>query len=251
LLFIFPMTALASRSFFRFLVLIPALALAGATGAHAASARAGRVPSADEQNAIRESHARELMGKHWKRSAVRRALSEVEISQIQDLLKDNLPKAWKKKAPALSRTLLQEAAVHRFDPFFLLAVIQTESSFRPDARGADGEIGLMQLMPKTAQWIAPRAGVKWKGEKTLLDPVKNVRIGAAYLSWLRERFDSHSRLYLAAYNMGATNVNRALDRKVWPKDYPSRVMQHYVRFYRELMEENARSASESRSPAAG
>jgi soluble lytic murein transglycosylase len=96
----------------------------------------------------------------------------------------------------------------------------------------------MQLLPSTGRWMAQKSGIRWTGKRTLEDPVANIRIGAAYLAYLRERFDSHGRLYLAAYNMGTTNVNRALARDVWPREYPSRVMQRYVRFYRELVAEH-------------
>ncbi|MFX5793561.1 transglycosylase SLT domain-containing protein, partial [Acinetobacter baumannii] len=70
-----------------------------------------------------------------------------------------------------------------------VAVIDTESSFRPNARGSHGEIGLMQLKPSTAQWIARRHGLPWWGPATLLDPAAIVRLGAAYLSDIRNRLE--------------------------------------------------------------
>jgi soluble lytic murein transglycosylase len=115
-----------------------------------------------------------------------------------------------------------------------MAVITSESSFNPECRGGAGEIGLMQILPSTGKWMSKRAKVAWKGKKTLLDPVQNVRLGSAYLAWLRGRFDSHARLYLAAYNMGQKNVDRALSKRIWPKTYPTHVMGNYVKYYNEL-----------------
>ncbi|MGE0529281.1 MAG: lytic transglycosylase domain-containing protein, partial [Bdellovibrionales bacterium] len=54
------------------------------------------------------------------------------------------------------------------------------------------------------------------------------------LDYLRSKFDSHARLYLAAYNMGQGNVGEALEKNVWPKDYPIHVMKFYVEFYSAL-----------------
>ena len=131
---------------------------------------------------------------------------------------------------------MQESFRYGFDPIFLMAVIQNESSFQPGIVGTSGEVGLMQITPVTAEWIADKYGLAYKGRHYLFDPVNNIRIGAAYLSFLREKFDFNSRLYLSAYNMGISNVNRALDRDVLPQEYASRVLKRYVNFYREIKE---------------
>jgi soluble lytic murein transglycosylase-like protein len=68
----------------------------------------------------------------------------------------------------------------------------------------------------------------------------NIRLGAAYLAQLRGEFNSHGRLYLAAYNMGSTNVQRALAKQIFPKEYPGRVMVRYMRFYSEYQEARSR-----------
>lgn len=57
-----------------------------------------------------------------------------------------------------------------------MAVVQVESSFRADARGGAGEVGLMQLMPATAR------GIGYKGPmKALYNPDTNIRYGMKYL----------------------------------------------------------------------
>ncbi len=196
---------------------------------------ASEVRPAAQLQQVRVQHAKELLGKYYGKSVVRSTGQKLDpLPFIRLAVLKALPASHRGRADAVARALVDEAYRHDFDPMFLVAVVKTESSFNPSARGSAGEIGLMQIMPATGQWLAHRIGLNWKGKKTLLDPVANIRLGAAYLSFLRERFDSHSRLYLAAYNMGARNVDRALDRKVWPKEYPARVMQHYVQFYSEL-----------------
>jgi soluble lytic murein transglycosylase len=109
-----------------------------------------------------------------------------------------------------------------------------ESSFNPGTHGSFGEIGLMQIKPSTAEWIAAKYKLTYMGANDLEDPVENIKLGSAFLSWLREKYDNHGRLYLSAYNMGPGNVKSALERNIWPKEYASRVMEHYIRYYTEL-----------------
>lgn len=199
------------------------------------------------QRQIRLQHAQELLGRHYKRSSVRSGEKVVKINRfVYNWVKSRLPKKFRGQYRAIAQVIIDESVKHEFDPVLLLAVIQGESSFNPEMRGALDEIGLMQLRPSTAKWIIEFKGlkIKYRGEKTLLNPIENIRIGAVYLSHLREKFDSHARLYLAAYNMGARNVNRALDKNVWPKDYPIHVMKYYVEFYSDL-----EAATVSRKPA--
>jgi soluble lytic murein transglycosylase len=214
-----------------FLSLMPVSVLAGGKVSQAQRASVDRMPAA-ERHAVRVSHAKELLGKHYGSSGVRAAQSKQDpYAFIRQSVLTALPAKHKKSAAAITRALIREAYTYKFDPLFLVAVIKTESSFNPEARGTSGEIGLMHIMPATGEWMAKRIGMKWNGPKTLKDPASNIRLGAAYFAMLRERFDSQSQLYLAAYNMGVKNVNRALDRNVMPKEYPSRVMHHYVKFY--------------------
>jgi soluble lytic murein transglycosylase len=96
------------------------------------------------------------------------------------------------------------------DPALLAAVIYTESRFRPHARSASGAIGLMQLLPSTAEGIAARTGGTRFVASDLDDPELNVRYGAWYLRHLRQHYAGapHAMtLALAAYNAGMANVD--------------------------------------------
>lgn len=184
---------------------------------------------------LRLSHAKELLGRFYKRSVVRAAENVRNLEKhVTEWTERALPKEYKKQAKKIAKTIILESKRHGFDPVFIMAVIENESSFQPLIRGTSGEIGLMQILPDTAQWIAKKNNLPWKGEKSLKDPISNIKIGAAYLALLRNQFDSHSQLYLSAYNMGPGNVNKALEKSVWPKEYAGRVMQRYIRFYTEL-----------------
>jgi peptidoglycan lytic transglycosylase len=95
---------------------------------------------------------------------------------------------------------------YHLDPALLAAVIYQESKFEPDARSDRGAIGLMQLLPGTAEGIATRTGGSRFHVSDLYDPEINVRYGAWYLSHLIDKYGSE-RVALAAYNAGQANVD--------------------------------------------
>ncbi|RJR28625.1 MAG: lytic transglycosylase domain-containing protein [Candidatus Latescibacterota bacterium] len=90
----------------------------------------------------------------------------------------------------------------------VLAVMREESAFDPSAASRAGAIGLMQLMPATARWIARERG--WRDEHCgeLRDPACNVAMGSRYLSYLLDRFDGSIVAALAAYNGGEGRMSR-------------------------------------------
>jgi soluble lytic murein transglycosylase len=180
---------------------------------------------------IRVRHARELLG---SRKLVRKiaALKDIK-NKIRITVRERLPKKYKGLANSITNTIVAEASKHHLDPYFVMAVIAGESSFNPDAVGPVGEVGLMQIRPTTGAWIAKKFKIKWQGNSSLNNPVRNIIIGTAYIAYLREKFARQGQLYIAAYNMGAANVRRALSKNVRPKDYPIHVMKRYIAFYQE------------------
>lgn len=200
-----------------------------------AKVQSRRKPASVIQREMRLEHAHELLGKYYSTSSVRSGEKVKRINdRIYEWTKERLPKKYRAKHEKLAQAIIDASQKYEFDPVFLMSVIQGESSFNPAMLGKLDEIGLMQIRPATGEWIAKMNNIKWKGKKTLLDPVENVKIGAAFLHYLRGKFDSHAQLYLAAYNMGARNVSEAVEQNIWPKDYPSHVMKFYVEFYSQI-----------------
>lgn len=93
------------------------------------------------------------------------------------------------------------------EPQLVAAVIYQESKFDATAVSESGAVGLMQLLPATAQGIADRTGGAGWHERDLVNPELNVRYGAWYLRHLLDKYEDE-RLALAAYNAGQTNVDR-------------------------------------------
>lgn len=96
------------------------------------------------------------------------------------------------------------------EPYFVMALIKSESSFSADATSPSGAVGLMQLTPKTAKWIAEKYDIKYS-EDMLTDPEYNIRLGCCYLSHLMEKYNSDKVLVLCAYNAGPGSVDKWLD----------------------------------------
>jgi soluble lytic murein transglycosylase len=95
---------------------------------------------------------------------------------------------------------------YHVDPTLLAAVIYEESKFRANARSGAGAIGLMQLLPATAEGIAAHTGGANFRIGDLYNPEINVRYGAWYLRHLLDKYRSE-QLALAAYNAGQQNVD--------------------------------------------
>ncbi len=100
----------------------------------------------------------------------------------------------------LDRIVRQAAERHKVDPALVKAVISTESSWNPRAISRKGAVGLMQLVPQTAQ----RYGVN-----NSFDPAQNVEGGTMYLRSLLDRYNGDLNKSLAAYNAGEGAVDRS------------------------------------------
>ena len=123
------------------------------------------------------------------------------------------------------RHLIREAASEHGLEFELLqAVIATESGFDPGAVSPKGAVGLMQVMPDTAERFGVRPLGKQSVSERLTDPRTNIQAGARYLAWLIGTFGGDVRLAVAAYNAGEGAVLRA-GRQV--PNYPETI--DYVR----------------------
>jgi soluble lytic murein transglycosylase-like protein len=119
---------------------------------------------------------------------------------------------------------------HDIDFELLKAVIATESGFDPAAVSPKGAIGLMQVMPATAQRYGVTADKKRTVEKKLADPAVNIKTGSRYLRYLMDMFAGNVELALAAYNAGEGAVLRAGKRVPnFPEtqNYVKTVMQLY------------------------
>ncbi len=103
---------------------------------------------------------------------------------------------------------------YRVDRALLFALARAESGFDPDARSNRGAVGLMQIMPATAERVASIGGIRYRGRQDLRDPVTNLTIGQAHVRRLLETEPSRrSLVHLAlAYNAGLARLRRWQER---------------------------------------
>jgi soluble lytic murein transglycosylase len=103
----------------------------------------------------------------------------------------------------------EESARHEVDPFLVVAVIREESAFGERVVSRAGAVGLMQLLPKTADQIIKGDGAS-SPRPDLESPGTNIRLGTRYLATLLEEFKGNRAHALAAYNAGPHHVRRWL-----------------------------------------
>ncbi|HZG57725.1 lytic transglycosylase domain-containing protein [Paenibacillus sp.] len=159
--------------------------------------------------------------------------------------------------------IVEQANAHQVDPYLIAAIIRVESDFRPDKRSPKGAVGLMQLMPPTAEWIAKREGDGPDALARLTEAEQNIRYGTWYVRSLREQFatpglakeDEIARI-AAAYNAGPGNVERWLSEVAWDgtlaaagripfgetRHYVSRIYYYYLK-YEQMYPELTRPSS--------
>jgi soluble lytic murein transglycosylase len=98
----------------------------------------------------------------------------------------------------------------QLDEAWVYGLIRQESRFVQDARSSAGAAGLMQLMPKTARWVARRLGLK-NYKRSLIDELEtNIQLGTYYLRYVYDKL-GHPVLATAAYNAGPVRARQWQD----------------------------------------
>jgi soluble lytic murein transglycosylase-like protein len=128
---------------------------------------------------------------------------------------------------SLARTIIEQARRNDLEVTLVLAVIRVESGGYSRARSPVGALGLMQLLPSTAEEVALRLGEDWRGAESLFDPELNVTLGMEYLKRLSDRYGS-VQIALAAYNWGPGRIDRRMrNGHQIPSIYIEQVMKAY------------------------
>jgi soluble lytic murein transglycosylase len=131
-------------------------------------------------------------------------------------------------------TLVREAKVRGLHSSWVFAITRQESAFMDDARSGVGASGLMQLMPATAKETARKFSIPLASPQQVLDPDKNIQLGAAYLSQVHSQFNGNRVLASAAYNAGPGRVRQWLKGAnhlafdVWVESIPFDETRQYV-----------------------
>ena len=136
--------------------------------------------------------------------------------------------------PMLYRPDVDRAAEkNRIDSAWIFGVMRRESAYIRDIKSGAGAVGLMQLMPTTAKYVAKLQGKKdWQGDLT--NATTNINFGAFYLRYVLDKFDDHEVLATASYNAGPHRIDQwlqdtTLDADIWIDTIPFTETRRYVR----------------------
>jgi len=120
----------------------------------------------------------------------------------------------------------EEAARHGYDPLFVMAIIEVESTCSPTANSPRGAVGLTQIKPSTAREVAKDLGLAWGGAGALVQPNLNIRLGLGYLAQLEEKFGD-PYVAIAAYNLGPQRALRMSRQHAKRERYVKKVLARY------------------------
>ena len=129
----------------------------------------------------------------------------------------------------------RHAQYQQIEPAWVFAVMRQESAFIADARSRAGALGLMQIMPATAEQVARSLKIPYRGTATILTADTNIRLGTAYLRKMLNRLHNHPVLATAAYNAGPHRVLKWLPKQdampadLWIEKVPFRETRKYLR----------------------
>ena len=166
-----------------------------------------------------------------------------EVEKIEEPEEIKIEEPEEKRKPIahtgqMSQLVQDIAKQHNIELPLLLALIKTESAFRPDAVSSAGAVGLMQLMPGTAGDLGLRVP-QYKDIKKpnrnpnvdeRFDPAKNVAAGAKYLGSMLKRYDGNYVLALAAYNAGPGRVSSDVPLIRETERYANKVLNSYYQY---------------------
>ncbi|HZR82318.1 MAG TPA: transglycosylase SLT domain-containing protein [Candidatus Binatia bacterium] len=144
---------------------------------------------------------------HWYWRSHRPSRADRAVRGIAQALSKCRSQLSEKQRWRIARAIDREARRAGYDPFFVQALVEVESTCTPTARSSRGAVGLTQIQAETARALAREVGLAWRGAHTLLEPELNLRLGLLYLSQLYDKFgDIH--VAMAAYNVGPARAGR-------------------------------------------
>jgi len=163
---------------------------------------------------------------------------EYYINRIVRIISQNNKTLESKDIYEIAKTIYEESIKHNFNPLLVTAIIKVESNFDPKAISDSYAYGLCQVRRFIAPELANNIGIKWDGvEKTLFDPIKNIKIGVYYLSMLNRDFND-IKTALIAYNQGPYSVQENLAKNnELNQDYANKVLDYYANLRGFSMEE--------------
>jgi soluble lytic murein transglycosylase len=140
------------------------------------------------------------------------------------------PNLEKKHTIRYANIVRKESIKYGYDWRLIVAIMKAESNFDKRAVSNKGAIGLMQVMPETAEWLSPKLKVVYFGVDSLYDPEYNIKLGIHYLNMMHKRFGDIDKA-LIAYNRGPNKLMREINQG---EEYDSEFLEKVKVYYQNL-----------------
>ena len=172
------------------------------TSVWAMGAKAGMVEKKGKEFTVKAALMREKGRPVRQRIALRQAVQATLAARAKGLPDD--------QKTSVADLVVRYSDAHGHDPFLLLAVIETESSYRPKVVSNKGAVGLMQIRPFVGRGLSSELLGDAIDDGALYDPEINIQLGAYYLAKLLKKFDGNLGMALEAYNRGPYRLKKKL-----------------------------------------
>jgi len=185
----------------------------------------------DLERAIRDRE-KEYQGLSLRYGKIKQENQQLrERQRILDIIEEFNPGLTDQEKTSLGSVIWEESNRYGYDPIVLMALILTESSFRPQVSSHKGAKGLMQILPSLGEQLSEEVGrahgIETLSAEDLLDPEVNVKVGSYYLMKLILRFGNVKNA-IKAYNEGPSDIQRRLRRgKPMPQVYYEKIRKNY------------------------
>ena len=175
-----------------------------------------------------------------------RSISSADRTQVEHDFSLRYPAPFRKLVDVQAKEL-------SLDHGWIYGLMRQESRFVMTAQSGVGAQGLMQLMPKTAQWVARKIGLKGYRPANVAEMETNVALGTNYLRMVLASLDNHPLLASAAYNAGPSRARKwradvPLEGAIYAETIPFKETREYVKkvmsnavYYSALFEDQPRS----------
>ncbi|KAA1195325.1 murein transglycosylase [Photorhabdus heterorhabditis] len=155
---------------------------------------------ASQSKSKQEQLARYAFNQKWAALSVQATIT----GKMWDHLEERFPLAWQQEFNHFTSD-------KGISQSYAMAIARQESAWNPQASSSVGAVGLMQVMPETAEYTVKQNGIQgYANSSQLINPLTNIEIGTAYLESVYQRFGNNRILASAAYNAGPTRVDRWL-----------------------------------------
>ncbi len=153
------------------------------------------------------------------------ALSEryMQLVKLNRTIRSKGPWLSPSEVDSISYAVFRTSNKYSVEPELVLAVMQTESGFKPSAVSYRGALGLMQIMPSTARYLAKELELGHIDNASIHNTNLNVELGTYYISKLKRQFGDLDSVLLA-YNYGPSRYASSIrEGKRLVNSYPQKV----------------------------